>query len=104
MKLTKADRTRHVEAWRQSGKAVSRYSEEQGLSQSSLRYWIKKSAGPAVGFARVRRRPSSGSGAGVQDSGLRLRVGRAEVDVSPGFDELTLQRMVRVLVGEAVER
>jgi hypothetical protein len=114
MELSRAEWARHLESWRRSGETATRYCEEHGLKLGSLRYWsgrigrevpVRKPATASessVRLASVRRTgaPSTGAVASVASSGVRVRLGRAELDVSVGFDEETLARVLRVLSQE----
>ncbi len=113
MELSRADWAGHVAEWRQSGETATTYCEEHGLKLSSFRYWSSRirREGPRTGqgasessvrFASVRRKaPAAPS---THSSGVRVRVGGAEVEVAPDFDEATLARVLRVLSTKDVER
>lgn len=109
MELSRAQRASHLDEWRESGETATRYCEEHGLKLGSFRYWSGRirREGPTTGdvseelagdvrFAAVRRRSPSRAG-DPRSSGVRVRVGDAEVELSPGFDEETLARALGVL-------
>jgi transposase len=110
MRMSREEWAEHVEAWRSSGESASQYCDEQGLTPSSLRYWSKRiprraavSEDEEVRFARVRR-SDAGKYTEPAGSGVRVRVGRAELEVSAGFDEETLSGVLRVLAASEVGR
>jgi transposase-like protein len=92
-----------VEAWRQSGLSVDRFSRERGIKGNRLHYWRQKLArgedrGAKTSTALVLlpvsvRRDIEGEPVTVLlRSGQGIKVGR-------GFDEETLARVVAVLEG-----
>ena len=89
----------HVQQWRESGLAKTRYCRENGLALSTFQYWITKS------------RPSSGSetvsipalvalpftfASKAPSIGLMVS-NRYAMDIPADFDEATLTRLLSVL-------
>lgn len=93
-----------LEAWRSSGKSLSAWAREQGLSRYALNYWKRRSEGkmrpggapkspkaPSSTFIALKANPVA---AGVP---LELVVGGIRVVVPAGFDAETLVSVLRVL-------
>lgn len=100
--LTAAEARRHLEAWRRSGWTLTAYARSVGMSFQRLHRWRRKlekaRAAAGVGFVPVRIAGGTEEEAAgretefelVSGGGLRLRVGA-------GFDEATLERLLRVM-------
>lgn len=115
--------TKRVERWRQSGLSYAAYSREHGLSEKSLRWWrirLDEEAAEAAAppstvaappktlappkTARLRRAPSKTSpltfievSAKPVEAAIELVVAACVVRVAPGFDTVTLGRVIDVL-------
>ncbi len=87
--------------WRRSGRSVGTFCAERGLSAANFYFWrrtIAQRDAESVAFVPVRVVPEekeadAGEGAGLElvlGAGRRLRIG-------PGFDGLTLRRLLAVL-------
>ncbi|MFK7991250.1 MAG: hypothetical protein AB8I08_34865 [Sandaracinaceae bacterium] len=110
MRLTKAEWTSHVSAWRSSGSSARAYCEERELKVSSLRYWsgrIRRESREALDdafddspprFAKVRTPERSAAGARAA-APIRVVVSEVAVEVPVDFDAETLRRVLDVLGG-----
>ena len=88
----------HLRAWQASGMSQAGYCRMHGLSDKSFLYWKKRvaAAGEAISLVEVPRfQPMA-----VPPSGRprRLVLGnRYGIEIERGFDEQTLDRLLRVL-------
>ena len=82
-----------VERWQHSGLSKAAFCRENDLRLWQFHYWVKRVAeltGSGPGFAQVA----------AAGSGICLRFGAGvRVELEPGFDEATLQRLVKALGG-----
>jgi hypothetical protein len=88
----------HLRQWQDSGLSQSGYCRAHGLSDKSFIYWKKRiaAAGVAVSLVEVPRFESMPVQPSIQP--LRLIVGdRYGIEIERGFDEMTLDRLLRVL-------
>ena len=88
----------HLRQWQASGLSQTGYCRTHGLSDKSFVYWKKRiaAAGVTVSLVEVPRFPPMP----VQPSNQppRLMVGnRYGIEIARGFDEETLDRLLRVL-------
>lgn len=104
-----------VEAWEASGGTAAAFAAEQGISESSLRWWktelsrrarkqgARRSPGPGrrrapVAIARVVREGETPPTATARCEGsIELVLGDTRVVVAPGFDAQLLREVVRAL-------
>lgn len=92
-----------VKEWEASGQSQRGFCAERGIGQSTLRYWRRRLQGETPSDARIAearlvpvrvcaQEPSQGG------SGLRLVLGNGlGIEVAPGFDAATLQRVLATL-------
>ena len=96
--MTREERSAHwrgvVERWSISGVSVAQFCQENGIPAWKFMYWRKRLGAPlpshAPGFAVVE---AVGAGSGVC---LRLASG-LELAIEPGFDAVTLRRVLACL-------
>jgi hypothetical protein len=88
----------HLRAWQASGLSQAGYCREHGLSDKSFLYW-KKRLGPARVSISLIEVPRCQPALMVSSSRpLRLMLGnRYGIEIERGFDEQTLERLLRVL-------
>lgn len=89
---------REIKAWRGSGKTLSAFARERGLSRDALEYWKRRLA-PATpaALALIPVRPAAAawpSGAGAP---IELVIGAARLILPPGFEAESLSRALEVL-------
>jgi hypothetical protein len=92
-----------VREWKAGGLTAEEYAQGRGFQGSTLRVWAsrlrqiaKEPSTPSVRIARVtvaRRAPGS--------STVVLAVGKARIEVRPGFDRSLLREIVEAIGGEA---
>lgn len=88
----------HLRAWQTSGSSQAGYCREHGLSDKSFLYWKKRlnSARVAVSLVEVPRLEALRTVSPSRP--LRLMIGnRYGIEIERGFDEQTLDRLLRVL-------
>jgi hypothetical protein len=88
----------HLCDWQASGLSQAGYCREHGLSNKSFVYW-KKRLRPVRAAVSLVEVPRLQAVAMVSPSGpLRLIIGnRYGIEIERGFDEQTLDRLLRVL-------
>jgi transposase len=88
----------HLRSWQVSGLSQTGYCREHGLSNKSFVYWKKRLVPARVALSLVevpRVQPPSVLSACAP---LRLMLGnRYGIEIERGFDEQTLERLLRVL-------
>lgn len=88
----------HLRDWQASGLSQAGYCRKHSLSDKSFGYWKKRLASSRVAVSLVevpRLQPASGL---PPCRPLRLLLGnRYGVEIERGFDEQTLDRLLRVL-------
>lgn len=78
-----------IESYKQSGQSVAGWCRDRGVSVSAFRYHLHRAKEKnAPRFIELPAPPE----------GLQLRIGGAVLELSPDFDERTLQRFLSVLV------
>jgi hypothetical protein len=89
---------RRILQWQQSGLSVRTFCARHGLTQANFYLWrreLQRRDEGVVSFAPVEVVGSEASGPA---SGVEIHLGgNRRVRVEPGFDALTLQRVVAVL-------
>jgi hypothetical protein len=89
---------RRILQWQQSGLSVRAFCARHGLTQASFYLWrreLQRRDEVVVSFVPVEVVGSEASGPA---SGVEIHLGgNRRVRVEPGFDALTLQRVVAVL-------
>lgn len=81
-----------------SGKSVRAFCIENGLRESQVHYWRKRLRGSQTD-SNVRWISVELDGSfGENSDRLNIRVGRAIVEVQPGFDKALLSDIVRTLM------
>jgi transposase-like protein len=93
-----------VQAWRSSGKALSAWAREHGVSHYALRYWKRRAEGKtrSVGKPKTSKSQAPKFVAVSADSPplgapIELLVGAVRVAVPAGFDPHTLAAVLAVL-------
>ncbi len=103
-----------VAAWEKSGRSAASFAAEQGVAESSLRWWktelarrarkepARRSPGPrrarSVALARVVREGETATSERTGQT-VSVVVGGARILVEPGFDEQLLRKVVQALGG-----
>jgi hypothetical protein len=89
---------RRIQQWRRSGLSVLAFCARHGLTQASFYLWrreLQRRDAAVVSFVPVDVAASEPS---VPANGIEiLLAGKRRIRVEPGFDALTLQRVVAVL-------
>ena len=86
-----------VAAFRASGMSVRRWCAEQGIKEHQLRYWLRRLDSDDTPGPRWIPVTLNGAGPWEEARGLVIRIGRATIEVEPGFDRTLLADVVRVL-------
>jgi hypothetical protein len=92
---------RQVEEFQKSGLRRSVYCEQNQIKVFQFDYWRHKFMKPAnapskPGWVRLRIKESTAD----QSGGIRLRMGRLEIEVRSGFDRDLLAEVLRVVSPE----
>lgn len=90
-----------VAAWEASGQSVHTWCLENDVSTGRMYHWCRKfrNVGNVVGDSSPQWIP-----VGINESslplsgGLVIRVGRAEIELQPGFDQKLLADVMRTLI------
>jgi hypothetical protein len=89
---------RWIQQWRRSGLSVRAFCAQHGLTQASFYLWrreLQRRDAAAVSFVPVEIAAAEAS---EPATGIEiLLAGKRRIRVEPGFDVLTLQRVVAVL-------
>lgn len=102
LKETQALRKAQIIQFQQSGQSMGAWCREHQVKTYTLRYWLSKltkvkqaqEASPSVpwvAFSTPVSTPSEDPGA------IILRIGAAELCITPGFDPLLLRQVLHVL-------
>ena len=96
-RYTAEQRERLLAEVRKTGETVRVVAERLGVTASAAYLWIKEASTEpsALVFARVVRSPAPAG------RSLTLEVGRARVQVEPGFDAALLREVVSALSDES---
>jgi hypothetical protein len=93
-----------VQAWRSSGKPLSTWAREQGVSHYALRYWKRRAEGkPRAGAKPMAAKRAASPFIAVKASAptpgaaIELIVGTIRVIVPAGFDAGTLTQVLALL-------
>ena len=92
-----------VKEWEASGQSQRGFCAGRGIGQSTFRYWRRRLQGETssdaeISGARLVPVRVCAQGPSPGDSGLRLVLGNGlRIEVAPGFDAATLQRVVATL-------
>lgn len=108
--MTKAEQQQRRQEWekriaeyRSSGQSVREWCAANGVKPERLWYWLRrKKAGSTETESTTTwlQAVVSGPTPGEQnDTGLLVKVGKASIEVKPGFDPELLSTVVRVLSG-----
>jgi hypothetical protein len=90
----------HFRAWQESGISQAGYCRKHGLSDKSFLYWKKKLAATRVSVSLVELPGIQAMPMLPACRPLRLMLGnRYGIEIERGFDEETLERLLRVLEG-----
>ncbi len=95
-------------AWRGSGKPLSTWARERGLSRDALQYWKEKLSGTPrestqkltlIPVSRITRPQSVGEGSLSLSSGvpIELHLGDCRLILAQGFDPDSLRAVLAVL-------
>src|SRR5690606_10254815 len=83
--------------FRASGMSVRSWCAEQGIKEHQLRYWLRRLDSDDTQGPRWIPVTLNGAGPWEEARGLVIRIGRATIEVGPGFDRTLLADVVRVL-------
>jgi len=90
-----------IEALVESGMSVRRWCKAQGIKEHQARYWLRRfsparqaAEDPATEWVSVSVWPDESAS---KDDGVVVRIGRASIEVRPGFDPELLARVVKAL-------
>jgi hypothetical protein len=94
MRRPRYDREAEVKAWEASGQSKRLFAKSRGYSRSSLEQWIRdaKTATVTPKFVRVEVAPEA-----PRSTSLIVEIGGARIQVSAGFDESLLRRVIGAL-------
>ncbi len=88
----------HLREWQASGLSQAGYCRKQGLSGKSFVYWKKRLGAASVSVSLVEVPRVQASPVLSVCRPLRLMLGnRYGIEIERGFDEETLDRLLRVL-------
>ena len=88
----------HLRAWQASGLSQAGYCREHGLSDKSFVYWKKRLVPARVAVSLVEVPRYQAAPMLCASRPLRLMLGnRYGIEIEQGFDEQTLERLLRVL-------
>lgn len=88
---------RELEAWRASGKPLSAFARERGLSRDALEYWKRRLVAPSAPTLKLIAVAPARCVASSQGAPIELLIGPARLVLAPGFDGETLVRVLDVL-------
>lgn len=107
---SKADWSKLVKQWQQSGLPAKEFSQRTGVTASTLSWWKWRLGSGALGDRRleppgaqnlVEIVPLGASGtSGTTETAVEIVLGDVVVRVRSGFDARTLGRVLDVLEGE----
>lgn len=93
-----------VQAWRDSGKPLSAWAREHGVSHYALRYWKRRAEGKARSVGKPKTSKSQApkfiavrADAPAPGAPIELLVGAVRVVVPAGFEAQTLAAVLAVL-------
>jgi hypothetical protein len=87
-----------IEAFEKSGLSRRAYCEQDQIKLFRLDYWRHKFAKPKTTSSRPGWIPLRIKESGVDGSGgIRLRIGKLEIEVRRGFDSALLAEVLRVV-------
>lgn len=98
-----------VASWKASGLTAHEFGAQHGISKKQLHNWAyrlgmnvkrrQEASAPAVRLLPVVRRAGSRAAMvhGGRQSGIRVNVAGASMDVEPGFNEATLRKILIVV-------
>ena len=91
---------RQAEAWRSSGLSQAAFARQSGLKVNTFRWWLRRIEEPESRFVEVPELAVNGwSGKESDGVGIRLHLGAVIVELSKGYDEQTLERLLSLLGG-----
>jgi len=105
MTKTEATWAERVRRWRSSGKTAEEFARPEDFEASTLRYWASRlkhasvTAEAVAGADRVRMMRVKRSRSPSASAPLIVLAGAARIEISAGFDEGVLRRVVEVLGG-----
>lgn len=97
--------TDRINDYRSSGLTAVKWAEDRGIAVHKLRYYINK-------FNKEKKQNSNQKPKEIQwtsvvpvetkvenksNNPLKITIGKAAVEVAPGFDEVTFQSVIRIL-------
>jgi len=86
--ISKAERLKQVEEYRQSGKSLLAWCKEQGIAPSTLRHHVDR---------EKKKRKAKFIEIKPTTQGIKLTWKNISLDLDPAFDEKTFQRILKVL-------
>ena len=99
-KSTPAQRSwqREIQAWHASGKTLSSWARERGLSRDALEYWKRRLAAPkSAALALIPVHPAAAALPAGSGAPIELVIGAARLILAAGFDAQSLSRVLDVL-------
>jgi len=100
-KSTAAQRSRwqrEIKAWSASGKTLSAWARERGLSRDALEYWKRRLAPrKSAPLALIAVPPAPALVVASAGTPIELVIGAARVILAAGFDPQSLSRVLEVL-------
>jgi hypothetical protein len=84
-----------------SGLSGKRWCKEQGISEAQFWYWkkrLKESFARREGGVSTTWAPLVVADSVSQKTALTVRIGAAEIEVKPGYDERLLQNVIQTLM------
>jgi len=107
--MTKAEQQQRRQEWekriakyRSSGQSVREWCEVSGVKPERLRNWLRRKKAGSTETESTTWLQAVVSGptpAEENEPGLLVKVGKASIEVKPGFDPELLSTVVRVLSG-----
>jgi hypothetical protein len=95
----------HVNAYKQSGQSLNGYCRENGLKQSTFRYWVDKEKYKKVLETEVKKhewlplkieKPMDNKD--IPDTRISVKIGSAIIEIGDGFKKDIFKEIVDILV------
>lgn len=90
-----------IASFKESGLSVNDWCSKEGIKANQLRYWLKKVDNNEVVAKKPQWIPVSVNQISREDdskTALPIRIGKAVIEVSPGYDPELLSDVVRTLI------
>ena len=95
-KYSDLDKMRYLERFRESGLSIKRFSEENGIPESTLGGWLKED--DEIGFGEINLKPKSTEIPKVIKKTTVFANETIRVELKEGYDKEFLLKIVEVLV------